>query len=63
MSKVLKRSGLIVLAVVALCAASCNPEAKWTTDDVTVDINVYTVSAGYVECSFSTNKSYRNIRK
>lgn len=52
MSKVLKRSGLIVLAVVALCAASCNPDAKWTTKDVTVDINVYTVSAGYVECSF-----------
>ena len=43
-----------------LCAmsfASCNPEAPWTTDDVTIRMEVTTVSAGFVECSFSTDKN------
>lgn len=51
-------SGLIaiLMAVVALCATSCNPEAPWTTDNVTVNMKITTVSAGFAECSFSTNK-------
>ena len=36
--------------------ASCNPEAKWETDDVIVKMNIGTVSAGFIECNFSTNK-------
>jgi len=43
---------VLMTAVVTLLVTSCNPEAKWTTKDVTVDIDVFTVSAGYVECSF-----------
>lgn len=49
-------AGLAVLTVVALCATSCNPEASWTTKDVTIQISPYTVSAGYIECSFTPNE-------
>ena len=49
-------AGLIVLTVVALCATSCNPEASWTTKDVTIQIAPYTVSAGYIECAFTPNE-------
>jgi len=43
----------MLMAVVALCATSCNPEARWTTKDVTIQIAPYTVSAGYIECAFT----------
>lgn len=49
-------AGLTAIAVIALCAISCNPEAKWATKDVDIAMEVTTVSAGFVECSFSTNK-------
>ena len=35
---------------------SCNPEASWTTKDVTIEIKPERPSAGYVECTFTTNK-------
>ena len=43
-----------ILALVFLTA--CDPEAKWTTKDVTIDMHIQTVSAGFIECNFSTNK-------
>ena len=50
-------AGLTALcAVSALALSSCNPEAKWETKDVEIQMNISTVSAGYIECSFSTNK-------
>ena len=45
-----------ILSALAVLSPSCNPEAKWETKDVKVDMSVKTVSAGFVECSFSTNK-------
>ena len=39
-----------------LCLAACNPEARWTDSDVSVTMKIQTVSAGFVECRFSTNK-------
>lgn len=39
-----------------LCLFSCDPRAKWETEEVEIQMNITTVSAGYVECSFSTNK-------
>ena len=49
--------GLFVLILCSLfLTPSCNPEAKWETKDVKVSMTIKTVSAGFVECSFSTNK-------
>ena len=45
-----------VIMLVAAFITSCNPDAKWETKDVTIDINPYTVSAGYIECSFTPDK-------
>jgi len=36
--------------------SSCNPEAKWETKDVEITMTIGDISAGFVECSFSTNK-------
>lgn len=46
---------LFLLPVVLMCMG-CNPEAKWEAKDVTVQMEINTVSAGFIECSFSTNK-------
>lgn len=43
-----------ILLAVLFC--SCNPEAKWETNDVIITMSPHTVSAAYIECSFSTNK-------
>lgn len=48
---------LWVVGLLALLTLACNPEAPWTTKDVNISIDVTTVSAGFVECSFSTDKS------
>jgi len=57
MSKLMVKSNrLAVIGLLALLALACNPEAKWDTNDVTITITPTTVSAGYIECSFSTNK-------
>ncbi|MBQ7209782.1 MAG: hypothetical protein IJS05_02660 [Paludibacteraceae bacterium] len=44
-----------ILLTVFLCAG-CKPEANWETDDIQINMTIDKVSAGYVECSFSTNK-------
>lgn len=47
---------LSVIGLLALLSLACNPDASWNTDDVTITITPTTVSAGYIECSFTTNK-------
>ena len=49
-------AGLTVLTVIALCAISCNPEAQYETKDVAITISPSTISAAYIECSFTTDK-------
>ena len=36
--------------------ASCNPEARYETKNVEIRMSIQTVSAGFIECDFSTNK-------
>lgn len=36
--------------------SACNPEAQWTDENVEISIAVEAISAGFIECSFSTNK-------
>ena len=36
--------------------ASCKTDAPWTTKNVEITMEVKTVSAGFIECNFSTNK-------
>ena len=51
--------GLIIFVLcllsIVLCP-SCKTEAPWTTKDVNITMEVKTVSAGFIECEFSTNK-------
>lgn len=49
---------LLTCCLAALCAVlcCCSPEAKWETSEVKIDMTIETVSAGFVECNFSTNK-------
>ena len=47
---------VLCLLSFVLCLFSCDPRAKWETEEVEIQMNITTVSAGYVECSFSTNK-------
>lgn len=55
----LKVKGLFILLSVCILQfllPSCNPEAKWETKDVKLSMTINTVSAGFVECAFSTDK-------
>ncbi len=36
--------------------SSCNPEAPWVVDDVTIEMSAQNVSAGFIEYSFTPNK-------
>lgn len=47
---------LMVIGWLAFLTLACNPDASWTTKDVSIQISPYTVSAGYVECAFSPDK-------
>ena len=53
---VLQRSVLTVLTVIALCAISCSPEAKWETSNVDITISPKIVSAGFIRCDFTVSK-------
>ena len=44
------------LGAMLLWFSSCNPEAPWATKDVIIQMKAKTVSAGFAEYSFSTNK-------
>ena len=48
--------GLAVLCLALTLFAGCNPDAHWETSNVDISMSVQTVSAGYIECSFSTSK-------
>ena len=48
------KSQIALLFIIML--ASCTSEAKWTDKDVHITMDVHTVSAGFIECSFSTDK-------
>ena len=52
----IRRIIFVLIPLSLLLCPSCDPEAKWTTKDVVIDMNMQTVSAGFIECSFSTNK-------
>ena len=47
--------GLLSLVSVSLFT-SCDPDAKWVANDVTIKMEIVNVSAGFIECKFSTNK-------
>ena len=57
-NKITIRQIILVLCPLSfvLSLSSCNPEAKYETENVNISINVKTISAGFIECSFSTNK-------
>ncbi|MBQ7631727.1 MAG: hypothetical protein IJS82_03090 [Paludibacteraceae bacterium] len=59
-ASLIEQRPLVVLCLLSIVliplSTSCNPEAKWETQGVEVSMTVKTVSAGFVECSFSTNK-------
>ena len=40
--------------VIAFCG--CEPEAQWSEQGVEIKMSLQTVSAGFIECNFSTNK-------
>lgn len=45
------------LLLITLILFSCKPEAKWSEDiDTKIDIDIRMISAGYIECNFTTNK-------
>lgn len=46
----------VLLTMSFILFPSCSPEAIWTTSDVEINMEVVNVSAGFVECKFSTNK-------
>ncbi|MBO4454525.1 MAG: hypothetical protein J5761_05680 [Paludibacteraceae bacterium] len=48
---------LVLCPLSLLLCPSCNPEAPWTTREVAITMQVTTVSAGFAECSFSTDKN------
>ena len=56
MSKALRVYRLGFIAVLTMLSFACNPEAPWTTKKVEISMSVENVSAGFIECSFSTTK-------
>ncbi len=47
---------LLCLCPMVLALYSCSSEAKWETEGVEVKMEIKNVSAGFIECNFSTNK-------
>ena len=56
MNKTLSYILCFVLCVLSFTFFSCDPEARWETENVDITISVKTVSAGFIECSFTTSK-------
>jgi len=46
-----------IALLLIIMLASCNTDAPWTTKNVNINMEVKTVSAGFIECNFSTNKN------
>ncbi len=51
----LKFIGILFLSIFVMGSCALD-EAKWVTEDVTISMNVGAVSAGFIECQFSTSK-------
>lgn len=51
----IKAKGVLFGVLCAVFFIACNPDAQYATKDVEITITPTTVSAGFVECSFSTN--------
>lgn len=47
---------LLFLSLIISILCSCSSEAKWEKEGVEVKMSIKNVSAGFVECDFSTNK-------
>ena len=45
-----------IALLLVIMLSSCNPEAQYETKDVAITISPSTISAAYIECSFSTDK-------
>lgn len=45
----------IILLLLAVVVCACHPEAKWTKENVKIEISVETISAAFIECRFSTD--------
>ncbi len=52
----MKSSASYIPLLALLLLLGCQPEAKWNESNVKINMSIDFVSAGYVECSFSTNK-------
>ena len=46
----------LILCLILILHAACSPEAKWVDSDVSVEIVTENISAGFVECHFTTDK-------
>ena len=51
-----KRLLLLPLLILMAFFCACNPDARWETEDVNISIDIQYISAGFIECSFSTDK-------
>lgn len=47
---------LLSIFIFQFSFSSCNPNAKWETENVEITMNITIISAGFVRCEFSTNK-------
>jgi len=62
MSKITNNKSIIInlkssiVLFLTILLASCNPEAKWETQNVDITIRVESGSAGFVVCEFTTTK-------
>lgn len=45
-----------IVLLLAILLFSCNPEAPWVVDDVTIEMSAEIVSAGFIEYNFHPNK-------
>ena len=53
--KISNRKSQIALLIIIMLS-SCNPDAPWTTQDVTIEMSAEIVSAGFIEYNFRPNK-------
>ncbi len=46
----------LLIGTLLLSLAACSPQANWETEGVEIRMDIKNISAGFVECDFSTNK-------
>ena len=56
MNKKARFAKILCLVSIVLALVACSPEAHWEKEDVEVKMTIENISAGFVECDFSTNK-------